>query len=804
MHKKCYRLIIIVILMLPITQYGFAQNAFLIKGEIINASSTKPIAYATVALFKTADSSLVKTTLTDSTGGFHFERLSSVSYYLKIRHLLFKDTTIIIDSSVLIKNRSLTIRLTPAGKQQLKEITITGKKPLIERKIDRLIFNVADNVNMIGLNVLDMLAQTPMVKVDNEIVSIVGKGKVTIMINDKIMKMPAEALAAYLKALPAESVERIEVITNPPAMYSAEGQGGIINIILKKNKKLGYSGTANLTLQKTTYVQGSSAINMWYNKKNIRYFGSVFSFLGSHGPTYLNSVFYPTLIQKSSAKQREYSQGAMGTIGFEADLSSSTTLGVSYNLMKSFPYQYTTIHTQFTDKQTQRLDSASLQNNTNKAVFALQSANVHLVKKLDTASAKRIVIDGDWSWNSSDAPNRIETEIYDPDNSPLGSLQTFSQSNLVTGIYSLNGVVYLPKKKHEWSFGTRVDFIRDNQAISLKINDRDHQEENSYNKFVYQENTQALFVNFNSDLSKRWSFQSGLRGEYTQTKGISHSVNDSTSMHAYLKLFPTIYLLYHLNSKNTLSVNYGRRINRPGFSLFNPYIRYQDQYTYLQGNPNLKPSISNNFELTETYSQNLNISIQYNFSNNKASFIPLPQDDFQSIIYKFTNDLSTRSFVFSSSYVLNKIKWLESLNSLEIYYNKTISTSKYTDPTISGWTGSFRSNNSFYFNKEKTLVGGLSFRYQFPGIEGLSKYPGSYHFYLSGKYSLLNKRLQIGLRLSDIFKMITPLKYYVNDVLYSTKANGDSRRLYLTFQYNFGNSKLKKGQSHSVNPNKGR
>lgn len=778
-----------------ITGRLFGQS---IKGNV--KSKNKALQNITIRLVK--DSVLIKAALSDSIGNYSFVGIKKGAYTLKFSSINFKSKSIVLD----LKNDTIVNVFLSPKTEELKEVRVSAKKPLVERKIDRLVFNVAGNVNIIGLNALNVLSETPMVRVDNnEIVSIVGKGSVTIMINDKIQHMPAKALAAYLKAIPAESVERIEVITNPPAMYSAEGQSGIINIILKKNKKLGYRGSVNLNLHKATYSQAELAINMWYNKKKIRYFGSVFSGLGAHRHIRLKSVFYPSQTWNSFSKEKEYSQGVLPSFGFEVDLSKTITLGASYHWIDVFPYQFTTIRSQFIDKQTQKPDSISLQNNVNKGASSHHLANVHLVKKLETANPqKKIVIDGDWSWNSSDAPNRIDNKMYNSDNSPIGSSQTFSHNHLVASIYSLNAVVHLPKKKHEWSFGSHIDFIQDDHEVFLKINDQGHLEKSSYNKFIYHENTQALFVNFKSDFGKRWSFQSGLRGEYTQTKGVSHTIHDSTNTHAYLKLFPTVYLLYRLNSKNTLTINYGRRISRPELSSLNPYIRYQNQYAYSQGNPNLKPSISNNFELTETYGRNLNLSIQYSFSNNQISYIPVPQRSSRTIISQLTNDLSTRSFVFAGSYMLNKIKWLKSLNSLEVYYNKTISTSKYTNPILEGWSANFRSNNSIYFNKQKTLVGGMIFRYQFPGRETIYKYGSSFDIDLSGKYTFLNNKLQIGIRLSDIFRMINPMKYYINAVFYTIKTYSDPRLLTLTIKYNFGNSKLKKGRAHSVNPDKGR
>ncbi len=679
-----------VIAMLFISKVSSGQIA--ISGKVIDSSTNGALALVTVRLQSAAMQE--KIISTDSTGGYTFAGLKPGRYNLAFSFINFRERILTLN---LQKDTVVNLALSRSSRQ-LGAVNVNARKPVLEQKIDRLIFNVSNNINVIGLDALEVLSHTPQVKVDGNSISIIGKEGVSIMINDKPLQLGPEARAAYLKSIPAASVERIEVMTNPPAMYSAQGSSGIVNIILKKKKDPGYSGSANLNLSKGRSGGVSGGVNLNYNSGRFRYFGNINSAKGSHIPTYDRTVFYAGQTQQEATETKELSQFVNGEIGVDADLSSTSTLGASVNLFYSYPYQTNTVRALFIDNKDKLPDSISEQHNREKVAYRSISSNIHYVKAFDTVNSKRLVVDADWATTSFDRPNTIDNVLYGEDGNPLPGRfsSTISNSSQSTDLYSLNGVVYLPGQQHELSFGGRVNFIKNANDVLLDINSADAPHYNSANLFTFNENTQALFVNYKTDLGKRWSFQSGLRGEYTQTKGHSYAMPDSMHTNSYFNLFPTVYLLYKLNSKNTLTLNYGRRINRPGFGSFNPYRRYYSQYQYGEGNPLLQPSISNNFSLSETYNDNLNISLQYSYSNHQMGVISLVEDDSRITVSKFFNFLSTRSVLLSTNYTIDKIKWFQSNNEFDLYYNKSASSLANTAPEISGWGAAFSSDNSFF------------------------------------------------------------------------------------------------------------
>jgi hypothetical protein len=488
--------------------------------------------------------------------------------------------------------------------------------------------------------------------------------------------------------------------------------------------------------------------------------------------------------------------------GFDADLSRNSTLGVSVELLSSFPYQKSTTRSIFLNIN-HDADSVSKQYSDNRITYKSASANIHYVKKLDTIYNRRIVIDGDWTTSNFDRPNTIENTIYDAKGDPMPDryTQTISGNYESDDFYSLNGVLYLPGKNHELSLGSRINFINNSNNVFLNISNPLF---NSKNAFDFSENTQALFISYRKKLGNRWTMQSGLRSELTQTKGHSYGTFDSINTNHYFKLFPTLYLQYKLNEKNVITVDYGRRINRPGFNILNPYLRYYTQYQTLEGNPLLIPSISNNCSLSETYNNNLTISVEYSFSNKTFGAVNITQENSRNTNSKFYNYLSNRSFQSTVSYTIANVKWLQSINEFNVYYERSISDLAIVAETA-GWGSSFRSNNTAFFNSKRTISGGLNFSYQSQGVSGVYKIGNYFFLNLSAKYLLLDSKLQLVLDVYDIFKTKNvSSSYTVNGILTTNKMNNDSRRLGISIRYNFGNNKLKTGEAHSAETNTGR
>ncbi|WP_255478246.1 TonB-dependent receptor domain-containing protein [Rhizosphaericola mali] len=756
-----------------------------------------------------SDSLHYKNTLSDSFGNYFFNKLLPGKYELDFSFINYQSIKIPL---ILTPDTDTSINVSLLQKQeQLKDVNITSHSAIISRKIDRIIFNVNNNVNTIGLTSLELLSMTPEVKVVDNSISIIGKGRAMVMINDRLLKMASpEQLAAYLTSIPANAVEKIEVITNPPSMYSADGSTGLINIILKKKKTLGYSGSVNLTLTSPPSQTGASDISFNYNKDKIRYYAILSGSKGFHNPRYTNTIYYSEMTQKTSIKEKEESQYLSGVLGFEADLSKNSTLGASFNEFNSYPYQTNNIRTLFINSKTNSTDSISEQENKDKVTYNERSANIHYENSFDTTSKNKLVVDGDWFSNGFNFPNNIKAMMFDKNGNMISNRtsNTLSINKLSSDIYSLNGTFYIVGKNSEIYFGGKANFINSENYVSLNINNTnsDTKTISTFNKFLFTENTQALFGNYQAKFGEKWEFQSGLRSEYTQTKGIPNNYNSYDSIHknSYFNFFPTIYFSYNISDKNTIAINYGRRIDRPNFNNFNPYLQYQSQYNYSEGNPYLRPSISNNFELTESY-KNFNFTLQYSFSNKQVGRIGVIDTITNITISQLSNFLSSKNLVFGSNYTLNQIKWLHSYNEFDVYYNRSNSTSKNTAPVIDGWGAVFRSNNSIYFNKKKTLIGGIYFNYQFPEINGINKFKQYYYFNISGKYVLIDNKLVLGINVSDIFKTLNiPFNSRVNNILTTNMVNNDSRRLRITAIYSFGNSKMKKGQAHSQDSNNNR
>ncbi|WP_118953124.1 carboxypeptidase-like regulatory domain-containing protein [Taibaiella helva] len=242
--------------------------AMIIKAQsikVIVSNEKGGLPNTTIRLFQ--DSLLKRVGITDSTGTYTYSGLQKGDYLLEISSSGYERKTALFHFS---GDTVIGIRLMETTKT-LSEVTVSSKKPLLERKIDRLVFNVAGNINVVGSDLLDLLSKTPQVDVRGSSISIIGRGGVTIMINEKVIQVPPGApLVAYLKAIPAETVERIEVMPNPPASYSAAGEGGIINIILKKNRTLGYSGTVGLNLSKGgAYATYPSILEFYFSHSSL-------------------------------------------------------------------------------------------------------------------------------------------------------------------------------------------------------------------------------------------------------------------------------------------------------------------------------------------------------------------------------------------------------------------------------------------------------------------------------------------------------------------------------------------------------
>jgi len=763
---------------------GFSSRAqFNLSGKVTDQEH-QVISFVTI---KISDSkNQVNYTQTDSVGFYQFRNLQSGTYAITYAALNFKT-----ENRLLTLNRDTLINIQLQEKpNRLTDVQISARKALIEKQIDRTVFNVENSIAAIGTDVLELLSKVPGVRVMNDKVSLVGKGGVNVMINNKLVPLSADELSNYLKSISSGSIAKIEVIPNPPAKYDAQGNNGLINIVIKKVTAEGFKGSINTVFTQATHATTSAGGNLSYRKNKITLSSNFNIRKGSLVPFEQSDVFYPTQTWNIVNKDRNFRTVPSGQIGIDYQASSKTVLGLSYNGGLTNFHSEENIKTRIYNR-TNGLDSIMNSDANAKIRSHYHSANVYLKQALDS-TGKQLTINGDWFKYSDDKNRFFNNTSYFQNGEiiPNSFAEYLSASKQNIDLYTLKTDVDLPYKTFKLSFGTKLSFINNQSDLAFyKVRNTVYElDPGQTNLFNYQENTQALYVNFSKTI-KQWDFQAGLRGEYTQIDGVS--VNEQNK-NEYFRLFPTFYIVYRANDKSTFSVNYGRRINRPAYRKLNSFRWYSNQFAYTEGNPFLQPSYNDNIELSHTLNNIFITTLSFSYITNGFNDVNFIDAGTNIQVAKPVNFITGYHYQFSNAITFNILKWLESINQVDVFYNRSNSNIAQTLSALNGFGAYFSTLNQFVFNRSKTILGEASFWYQFPAVDGLNQNKNQYNLDLGIKTLLLNKKIQLAVAATDVLKTNRyRFNSLVNNIRQEYNNYYDSRQLRVTFRYNFGNEKIK-------------
>ena len=687
-----------------------AQNGFSINGKIINEQS-KPLSSIQITLTNANDNSIAKIEITDNDGKFIIQNLKEGNYKVIVddmEYSPYQSEAIILNAAnpnVNLAPISLTFKLAT----NLNEVIITKKKPFIENKIDRTVVNVDAFITAAGGDAMDILEKSPGISVNQDgTITFKGKSGVQVFIDDKPTYLSGAELEAYLKSLPASTLDKIELMTNPPAKYDAAGGAGIINIVSKRSKARGFN--ANIT---SRFSQGKRSghrqgMNFNYMENKIRVFGSVGyaqqnpvndlfifrKFKDSNGNT--NSLFYQNSFIESKVKSTN------ARIGMDYYASDKTTIGfgVSGILRSSNPYS--DVNSDVTDANSV-LDSSIVANNRQRQKFKNGGINLNLRHELDSLGQK-ITFDADYLKYDASSEQIFKNYIYQPDNSlsSQDELRGSLPSNI--NIYAFKSDYTLPfKNGSTFESGYKVSYTQTDNIADYRdvINGEEIPNYNTSNHFKYDEIINAAYVNFNTNY-KRFGIQTGLRVENTESR--SHQLGNieqaaSKFKKNYTNLFPTIYIQYKLDSigNNQLVVNYGRRINRPYFQDLNPFISPLDKFTFYSGNPFLDPSFANNYELSYRYKGMLSTTLSYGSSKDDINETIEIND---GIYYSRPGNIGKSEFFsLNANLQLPFTRWWSANAYSEVTHTRFKSKLYTEDLNTSGTFWYFSMNNSFKFNK---------------------------------------------------------------------------------------------------------
>ena len=772
---------LLIFLILPL--FCLAQSTLQLKGKV--AGETMPLEWADVSLLN-AEGKIIDGTTTKQDGSFELN-IKSGSYKIGISLLGFTDYEKEIK---LTSDLDLGTILLKENTTNLGEVVIQTKKNSIERKTDRLVYNLENNVTTVGGDALSAINTAPGVVVKNSEITILGKGTSRVMIDGRLIELTGEELNSFLKSISASDIKNIEIISNPPAKYEADGFGGLINIIMKKGVRDSWKNTTTLSYDQNKYGIYTLRNNFFYNKNKFRFSASVNGKTGYKNAEEILEMYFPDGLSKMTSTTKVKDENFSGKLAVDYDFSDRTTMGFQLVNDRNNPDFKSDISIDKYTIQNQLRDVTKNSSFTDKG-SGNQTYNLHLITKLDSLKRK-LSFDVDYfDYNSkfdrSFIANNYTSDMVFVDVNQAGR----NISNQDIDNLSFKADMEHPFQALNLSYGAKVSFTNSTSDILYydMITGTPQLDANQSNRFKYTENNQAVYVNGDKKINEKWSLQVGLRLESTKANGFSATLNQET-VNDYVKLFPTFFTSYQKNENNSFSFNYGKRINRPRFDLLNPFRVYINSNSYSEGNPFLQPSFSNNFELAHSYKETFRTSVFVNAITNGYGviFTSIPETNTQIVTRE--NYFKGLNYGIGESYSAGFAEWWQSENALYFLGSKTEFTKNINAMPSNSMQLDFSTNNTFVLGKTTKLQ--LDFSYSTPVENGLYEVGYMSSFDIGFKQDLYNKQLQIAFLANDIFNTsyLKDFTSVVNGVKQIYSQNESNRFVRLSVVYNFGNKKI--------------
>ncbi|WP_182625891.1 TonB-dependent receptor [Myroides sp. NP-2] len=745
-----------------------------VKGKVRNEYGN-PIIFATAVLFE-HDSIPVAAAYTDSLGDFILNH--KVGEYRLTVSWLNSD---VITKKIIVTHDLDLGEFILNENINLDEISITSRKKMFERKTDRIIFNVSQSTSATGFSALETLALTPLVSVNGQgEIAIVGKNRVGILIDDKIVYLSGSELTSYLSNIRSENIARIEVLTSPPSKFDAQGNSGLINIVLNKNENLGWNGSLTSTVKQATYTSLSNNISLNYSSSKLSS-----SVVLRHYYTSLKALENYEIWQKKSLVSKENRHDFYKGMGVETRFnyawSKNTKLGLIYNYGTADDDKDVHNSASFYDQNTLYKDlSTAATHNIKTPVHTL---NLYAQSKLSNRGDQ---VDIGLNYFDTSANSIVDFTTIDVLN-PLLADRVKTSSTVGYGILSTTADFVLNSTWSNLSFGLKYVTMRNNSDVGyFNWTDRGYWIDPTKSAlFNYKENIYAGYFDFSKIFFKTWQLKLGLRYEYTNTQGISKTVDESKKT-KYDNFFPSVYVTHTLNDFHVFYMSYNKRINRPSFREVDPFRWYSNPYSYSEGNPLLSPSYNYNFELGYLFHNYLSIDLYYQELHNEFGQISNFENDVE--VSSYYNYYNQNNLGVNVMYTRSLLSFLENSISFNMAYVKA--QPKMED--IIGESGLFTSyyiNNTLTLNPEHSFLL-VNYWQRLPSKKGNSSLRNMASFDIGFKFLFFDQKLSFNIVVNDLFQQLRAKgekKFDTNHQQFNNYY--DARNLSFSATYNFGKSK---------------
>ena len=775
-----------------ISSFSQPENNKHIQIKVLTESrSSLPDAIVTLLA---QDSSVVKSTAANNSGTVVFDHLPAGNYIIRVRLLGFKNHNSGLLDLVSKKEHFDTVIMMPEQKV-LQEVTVTSKKPLIQFLPDKTVINVEASITNAGTTVMEVLEKSPGITVGRDgTINMKGKPQVMVLIDGKQTQLSGSELQAFLSGISSSQIETIELIDNPGAKYDAAGNAGIINIRTKTIKQRGFNGSLSLSAGQGFYSKSNNSINLNYRNGKINVFTNYGVRLG-----YEKMNLY--------ALRKYFDTDGNDSLLLEQPNFTKTKI-TSHNLKTGIDFfagKKTTLGAVFTGNLTDRNISSESSIDWMSPSYVIDSTintwgtrNIHFERAGINLNAKHnidnnteILADVDFIKFDIAGDQYFQTQLDAP-----GSTVVATRGDLPSTLNIFTAKLDYTKRVRNVLWETGVKTARtntDNLTQYYFYDGNTWQDDLSRsNHFLYDERIHSAYGSMDVEKGK-WHWRAGLRYEFTNYKANQLGntvVKDSAFQKKYGSIFPSGFASYNIDSNNSITLRFGRRIDRPQFQHLNPFLVTLNKYTFEGGNPFIKPQYTWNIEMIHTYKQILSTAISYSYLNDYFSQIFIIDSNSSNvnkniIIYTRGNVGTFHNVGLNASLQLPITKWW-TLTSAAIYNHKIIKGVVWTPIRVAVDQLNFSLNNQFRFKNGWAAE-----------ISG---------YYLTNSQIDLQESLtpqgELGAGISkQILKTKGTLRLNIRDMFYTQNYSGyskfensdepfevkwDSRVVRLTFNWRFG------------------
>ena len=642
---------IIIFFMFCILQNNFCQ----VSGKLTTAKG-QPVPFANILLLN-VDSSLVRATLTNEKGIYQFENIRPGKYILRYSSVGYQGWDSPLFELVYGDNKDFGIQIMKEDNKQLDEVIVRAEKPLYQQQPGGTIINVESSILTKGSSALQVLERSPGVILDyrNNSISLNGKNGVMVMIDGKLMRMTMEQVVSLLNGMSADDIEKIELLTTPPARYDAEGNAGLINIVLKKNKKPGTNGAVSLTGGYGMGEKGTGSLNLGHNNGTINLYGS---YTFSHNRTYsdmfitssqnmpfLGGSVYVLFWDTTRSVQDNYE----ATFGLDIKLNSKTTIGANFIYNSSNASTHTINNAGYNVLP----DSLLQFNGNNKGNNNWRNLVNSIYLEKIIRQGEKISFDADYLYFNNDNPYEVQSSFINKHGMQAGTEENlfsprqkgFANTTIQVGVGKMDYSKQLSKKINvETGIKGTYTNSASSSGIQSWVNNEWVSSDQTSNNIVMKEGIGAAYASANWQINSSANLTVGIRYEYSSTNMDNSKTGESIAERKLGTFFPNIFFSKKINDRSGLQLSYTKRISRPSYNDLASYVGYSDPTAVYTGNPFLKPTITHNIKLGYNYN-GYTFSILFSRDINAISRYQLTESAARDMLLISPQNLTWQNYI---------------------------------------------------------------------------------------------------------------------------------------------------------------